>query len=258
MLLFFFLSETYIRDCTQIIIVLLHRSPHLFNLYLQAWIKCAKPHWLLKRSNFSTHTHKRLSGEIYGKCKKNKNKIKKWPKKKIIMATYIAALTSVGCIFKSTAVLNGRKRDQPHPALQSADFSGHCFRRLGGIVQLSLDPPTGGFGSCQIFFGLLQLMFQLTHSVGCLFGLCADARVSAPSNTVSDWIRGVLASRTSAKHKKPWKQPCLVFVLVCIAPLVLNLQQHFLLLLFQPSDHSGGLVALPEMSQSNHNELRST
>lgn len=110
-------------------------------------------------------------------------------------ATYIAALTSVGCIFKSTAflscateklvVLNGHKRNEPDLALQSADLSGHCFCRLGGVVQLSLDPPTGGFGSRQLFFGLLKLMFQLTHSVGCLLSLCADARVSAPSNTVS-------------------------------------------------------------------------
>lgn len=106
-------------------------------------------------------------------------------------ATYIAALTSVGCIFKSTAflscateklvVLNGHKRNEPHLALQSAAFSGHGFCRLGGVVQLSLDPPTGGFGSRQLFFGLLELIFQLTHSVGCLLSLCADARVSAPA-----------------------------------------------------------------------------
>lgn len=88
---------------------------------------------------------------------------------------YLATLFAVGSYSKTT--LDWRPRyctkcfALPEFALQGADFSIHCISCFSGILQLTLELPTGCIGSLGLLFCFLKLAFQLLQAHVCLVRL---------------------------------------------------------------------------------------
>lgn len=59
----------------------------------------------------------------------------------------------------------------PELVLEGADLTVHGVGRLRGILQLTLQLPTGGVGSLGLLLGLFQLALELLQAGGCLVSL---------------------------------------------------------------------------------------